>query len=65
MISQQDLIPWRAVAPWSTDLMVEQDYLLCQAVELIFKDPKLSSQLAMRGGDCFAQGAPGTGVPVL
>lgn len=56
MISQQDLVPWRAIAPWSTDLMVEQDYLLCQAVELIFKDPKLSSQLAMRGGTVLHKG---------
>lgn len=56
MISQQDLIPWRTVAPWSTDLMVEQDYLLCQAVELIFKNPKLSSQLAMRGGTVLHKG---------
>ena len=56
MIPQQDLVPWRAMAPWSNDLMVEQDYLLSQAVELIFKDPKLKTQLAMRGGTVLHKG---------
>lgn len=30
--------------------MVEQDYLISRAVELIFAHPKLKTQLAMRGG---------------
>lgn len=36
--------------------MVEQDFLISQAVELIFSDPKLSSQLAMRGGTVLHKG---------
>lgn len=56
MITLQEIMPWRASAPWANDLMVEQDYLLSQAVELIFKDPKLSRQLAMRGGTVLHKG---------
>ena len=48
MISQQQIAAWRSQAPWSDDLMVEQDYLLTQAVAAIFTDPKLKIQLAMR-----------------
>ena len=50
MISLQEIIPWRANAPWSNDLMVEQDFLLCRSVQAIFGDAKLKKQLAMRGG---------------
>lgn len=56
MIPLQEIIPWREKAPWANDLMVEQDYLLSQAVELIFKDPKLRKQLAMRGGTVLHKG---------
>jgi predicted nucleotidyltransferase component of viral defense system len=56
VITLQEIIPWRATAPWANDLMVEQDYLLSQAVELIFKDQKLSRQLAMRGGTVLHKG---------
>lgn len=52
----QDIIAWRVFAPWSNDLMVEQDYLLCKAVALLFTDPKLSKQLAMRGGTVLHKG---------
>ncbi|KAF0102959.1 MAG: hypothetical protein FD187_1754 [bacterium] len=50
MISAREINVWRSYAPWLNDLMVEQDYLLCQAVTAIFEDPFLKSQLAMRGG---------------
>ena len=50
MIGLQEIIPWRVHALWSNDLMVEQDYLLCRAVQAIFSDAKLKKQLAMRGG---------------
>src|SRR5687768_13252833 len=36
--------------------MVEQDYLLSRAVQLIFADPKLKNQLAMRGGTVLHKG---------
>jgi predicted nucleotidyltransferase component of viral defense system len=50
LIPQQQIAAWRAHAPWNDDLMVEQDYLLCKAIEAIFTSPKLKNQLAMRGG---------------
>jgi hypothetical protein len=36
--------------------MVEQDYLISRAVELIFEHPKLKTQLAMRGGTVLHKG---------
>lgn len=56
MIDLQTLAQWRTHAPWADDLMVEQDYLLGQAVERIFRDGKLSRQLAMRGGTVLHKG---------
>jgi predicted nucleotidyltransferase component of viral defense system len=56
LIPLNELIAWRKHAPWSNDWMVEQDYLLSQAVEVIFADPKLSKQLAMRGGTVLHKG---------
>lgn len=50
MITAQELAQWRTYAPWSSDLMVEQDFLICQAVAAIFEDPFLKGQVAMRGG---------------
>jgi predicted nucleotidyltransferase component of viral defense system len=50
VIYAREINGWRRYAPWSSDLMVEQDYLLCQAVAAIFEDSFLKSQLAMRGG---------------
>ncbi len=56
MISLQDIIAWRAKAPWASDLMVEQDWLISRAVELIFANAKLRTQLAMRGGTVLHKG---------
>jgi hypothetical protein len=56
LIDLQTLAQWRTHAPWADDLMVEQDYLLSQAVERIFRDGKLSRQLAMRGGTVLHKG---------
>lgn len=50
MITQREIAFWRTIAPWSNDLMVEQDYLLGRAVEAIFSDPYLRRNVAMRGG---------------
>ncbi|MGK6309731.1 nucleotidyl transferase AbiEii/AbiGii toxin family protein [Variovorax sp. DT-64] len=50
MISAQELAQWRPFAPWSSDLMVEQDFLISQAVAAIFEDKFLKGQVAMRGG---------------
>jgi len=56
LISAQELAAWRQHAPWSSDLMVEQDYLLSQAVAAIFEDRFLSTQVAMRGGTVLHKG---------
>jgi predicted nucleotidyltransferase component of viral defense system len=50
VITQQELAQWRAVANWSDDNQVEQDFLISQAVAAIFQDKFLSGQVAMRGG---------------
>lgn len=50
MIPLQELIGWRAHAPWPHDDQVEQDYLLSQSVAAIFRDRFLTQHIAMRGG---------------
>ena len=62
MITARAINAWRAHAPWSSDVQVEQDYLLCRALEAIFEDRFLSSQVAMRGGTVLHKGhlAPAT-----
>ncbi len=56
MISARELAQWRTQAPWSSDLMVEQDYLISQVVAAIFEDKFLSGQVAMRGGTVLHKG---------
>lgn len=56
MITARELAQWRPFAPWSSDLMVEQDYLLSQCVAAIFEDGFLKSQVAMRGGTVLHKG---------
>lgn len=50
MISRAEIIRWRAHAPWTRDSQIEQDLLLTRAMVLIFGDPFLKEQVAMRGG---------------
>jgi hypothetical protein len=45
MISAQEIADWREVAPWNSDGMVEQDFLLCKAVAAIFEDKFLAGQV--------------------
>ncbi len=56
MITAREIVAWRAQADWNSDLMVEQDYLLSQAVQAIFEDPFLRTQVAMRGGTVLHKG---------
>jgi len=56
VLTAQEINAWRPYAPWSSDLMVEQDYLLSQAVAAIFEDNFLKSQVAMRGGTVLHKG---------
>lgn len=50
MIPRAEIIQWRAHAPWALNSQIEQDLLLTRAMVLIFRDPFLTDQLAMRGG---------------
>ena len=56
MITGQELAAWREHAPWSSDLMVEQDFLLSKSVAAIFEDDFLRGQVAMRGGTVLHKG---------
>lgn len=56
MISAREIADWRVMAPWNTDLMVEQDFLICKAVAAIFEDRFLAGQVAMRGGTVLHKG---------
>ncbi|MBS0317179.1 MAG: nucleotidyl transferase AbiEii/AbiGii toxin family protein [Proteobacteria bacterium] len=56
MITAQELAQWRPFAPWSSDLLVEQDFLISQAVAAIFEDKFLKGQVAMRGGTVLHKG---------
>ena len=62
LIAQQEITAWRLHAPWSNDLMVEQDYLISKAVAAIFRDRYLSSQVAMRGGTVLHKGHLGPAI---
>lgn len=50
MIPQSSIDEWRAVAPWSTDLQVEQDLVVARAVAELFEDESMQELVAMRGG---------------
>ena len=50
MLPQREIVAWRTHAPWATDVQVEQDLLITRAMLAIFRDPFLSTQVAMRGG---------------
>lgn len=56
MITAREIAAWRVVAPWSSDLQVEQDYLLSKSVAAIFEDKFLANQVAMRGGTVLHKG---------
>lgn len=50
MNTREQVIAWRAHAPWQDDAQVEQDLFLTRAMVAIFGDRFLSGQVAMRGG---------------
>jgi hypothetical protein len=57
LITAREIAAWRAVAPWATDMMVEQEYLLCRAVAAIFEDDFLSKLQALMNGKLDKVGA--------
>jgi hypothetical protein len=50
LLSYRDIAKHQAVVPWKRERQVEQDLLLCLAMQAIFTDGFLSGQVAMRGG---------------
>ena len=49
-ITRRDVIAHQSVVPWPSQVQVEQDLLLCQAMVALFDDKFLQGQVAMRGG---------------
>lgn len=49
-LTQQDVLAHEAQVPWPEIVQVEQDLLLCLAMQEIFEDAFLKTQVAMRGG---------------
>lgn len=49
-ITQQDVLAHQAAVPWAERYQIEQDLLLCRAIEALFSDDFLKGQIAMRGG---------------
>lgn len=50
MIPEIFIQDWRATAPWTHDVQVEQDLLICRALVEIYRDDYLRENLAFRGG---------------
>lgn len=66
MIAQSYITEWSEKAPWSTNIQVEQDLIICRALCSIYQDELLAQHLAFRGGTCGAYrpqrpGLPGAG----
>ena len=50
MIAQSYITEWSEKAPWSTNVQVEQDLIICRALCSIYQDAFLAEHLAFRGG---------------
>ncbi|MDR2823762.1 MAG: nucleotidyl transferase AbiEii/AbiGii toxin family protein [Prevotellaceae bacterium] len=50
MIPRDFITEWKSVVPWTDNLMVEQDLIICRALVAIYSDEFLASHLAFRGG---------------
>jgi hypothetical protein len=50
MIPQRYIEEWRAVAPWTMDMQVEQDLVIARAIVEMYSDDLLKKSLAFRGG---------------
>ncbi len=50
MIPEIYIQDWRDSAPWTQDVQVEQDLLICRALVEIYRDDYLRENLAFRGG---------------
>ena len=50
MIPHDFITDWRAHAPWTSDLQVEQDLVISRALVELFARPTFAESLAFRGG---------------
>jgi predicted nucleotidyltransferase component of viral defense system len=50
MIPRDFITEWKSVVPWTDNVMVEQDLLICRTLVAIYSDEFLASHLAFRGG---------------
>jgi predicted nucleotidyltransferase component of viral defense system len=50
MIPQDFITEWRAHAPWTQDVQVEQDLVISRALIEIYRVPELAETLSFRGG---------------
>jgi predicted nucleotidyltransferase component of viral defense system len=50
LLTRRDVLAHQAHVPWPSQRQVEQDLLLCRAMQALFNDEFLQSQIAMRGG---------------
>lgn len=53
MIPIRHIRSWNSVAPWLTEVQIEQDLVLSRLIVEIANDPLLKNELAFRGGTCF------------
>jgi predicted nucleotidyltransferase component of viral defense system len=50
VIPRDFITEWKSAVPWTDNVMVEQDLLICRALVAIYSDVFLASHLAFRGG---------------
>ena len=55
MIAQSYITEWSERAPWSTNVQVEQDLIICRALCSIYQDAFLAEHLAFRGGTALGK----------
>ena len=53
MIPRASITQWAAVAPWPTDVQIEQDLILSRLIIDVANDELLGPELAFRGGTCL------------
>ena len=55
MIAQSYITEWSERTPWSTNVQVEQDLIICRALCSIYQDEFLAEHLAFRGGTALGK----------
>lgn len=49
MIAQSYITEWSEVAPWGSDVQVEQDLIICRALCSIYSDTFLAEHFGIQG----------------